>query len=281
MGMTRRFEQVDVFSAEPCLGNPVAVVVDADGLSDEQMRRFAVWTNLSETTFLLPPTDPAADYRVRIFTPGRELPFAGHPTLGSAHAWLEAGGRPRSAGKVVQQCGVGLVELRRDDVLAFAAPPTTRSGPLDEPLLDALATGLGIDRAALIDHQRVVNGPNWLCVRLGTADEVLALEPDFGRLGALGADIGVIGFYPAGSPCRYETRAFALDAGVSEDPVTGSLGASVAQWLHRVGAVPDHYVAAQGARVGRAGRVHVDIDPDGTVWIGGATVTRVTGTVNL
>ena len=277
--MIRSFAQVDVFSAQPFMGNPVAVVLDAVGLSDDDMRRIAVWTNLSETTFVLPPTHAEADYRLRIFTPGGELPFAGHPTLGSAHAWLEAGGVPLRPGWLRQECGVGLVELRCGQTMAFAAPPTTRTGPLDDNLLEGLAAGLGVAREAILDHQWVVNGPNWLCVRLATAAEVLAIEPDTPELAKLGVDIGIIGFYPVGSEFAYETRAFALEAGVVEDPVTGSLNASIAQWLHRIGAVPDTYLVSQGARVGRAGRILIEADPDGTIWVGGATTTLIAGTI--
>ena len=279
--MIRRFSQVDVFSAKACLGNPVAVVLDGIGLSDKEMRRFAAWTNLSETTFVLPPTDPTADYRLRIFTPGGELPFAGHPTLGSAHAWLESGGIAGQPELVTQECGVGLVEVRCGENLGFAAPPTTRTGPLDENLLTGLASGLGIAREEIIDHQWVVNGPNWLCVRLASATHVLSLNPDFRQLESLSVDIGVIGFYPTGSEFTYETRAFALDAGVTEDPVTGSLNASVAQWLHRINAVPDNYLVSQGTCVGRAGRIHINADPNGTIWVSGATKTLISGTVVL
>jgi len=277
----RPFSQVNVFSADPLLGNPVAVVLDATDLSDDTMLRFAQWTNLSETTFILPPTQPEADYYLRIFTPGGELPFAGHPTLGSAHAWLEAGGIPQHRGWVTQQCGAGLVNVRLGATLAFAAPPTTRSGPLDETLLLGLAAGLRIPRDSIIDHQWVVNGPNWVCVRLDSADEVLALEPNITALEELRLDIGVIGFYPPGSQFTYETRAFALDAGVVEDPVTGSLNASIAQWLHRISAVPTSYLVSQGKRVGRAGHIHIDIDPDNTVWVGGTTTTAIRGLVEL
>lgn len=272
------FRQVNVFSPDPLLGNPVAVVHDADGLSDEQMAAFARWTNLSETTFLLRPTEDAADYRLRIFTPGGELPFAGHPTLGSAHAWLEAGGTPRGE-HVVQECGVGLVHLRRSERLAFAAPPLIRSGPVADPDLDQIAVALRIDRAEILDSEWVDNGAGWVAVRLRDADAVLALAPDFGAFGGL--DVGAAGLYPPGGDVQVEVRGFAPDVGIPEDPVTGSLNAGLAQWLTRDGSLPPSYVAAQGTSLGRAGRVHVETDADGTIWVGGATVTTISGAVSL
>ncbi|MFT4287594.1 PhzF family phenazine biosynthesis protein [Nocardioides sp.] len=274
----RQLRQVDVFAATPLLGNPVAVVHDADGLADDEMAAFARWTNLSETTFLLAPTEPEADYRLRIFTPGGELPFAGHPTLGSAHAWLEAGGVPRGAG-VVQECGVGLVRLRRTDRLAFAAPPLLRSGPVAADLLDDIVAALGIDRDDVLDAAWADNGPGWVGVRLASAEEVLALRPDFA---ALPAEVGVVGHHPAGAECAIEVRAFCRPAmGVTEDPVTGSLNASLAQWLTTSGVLPPSYVAAQGRALGRAGRIHVDTDAAGVIWVGGDTLTTITGTVAI
>jgi PhzF family phenazine biosynthesis protein len=272
------FRQVDVFSTEPLGGNPVAVVHDADGLSDEQMAAFARWTNLSETTFLLRPTDQAADYRLRIFMPGGELPFAGHPTLGSAHAWLEAGGGPQGE-QLVQECGVGLVRVRRTERLAFAAPPLIRSGAVDDADLDRIVTALRIERSDIVDSQWVDNGAGWVAVRLADAAAVLALDPDFGAFG--GIDIGVVGLYPEGGEVRAEVRGFAPDAGIPEDPVTGSLGAGLAQWLSGSGILPPSYVAAQGTALGRTGRVHIDTDADGTIWVGGATLTTIGGTVGL
>lgn len=276
--MNRDFRQVDVFSAEPLLGNPVAVVHDADGLTDEEMQRFARWTNLSETTFLLAPTDPAADYRLRIFTPSMELPFAGHPTLGSAHAWLEAGGAPAGDG-LVQECGVGLVSLRRSaGRLAFAAPDLLRSGPVAEDLAAEIAAALGIEQAEVLDLAWVDNGPGWVGVRVASAEAVLALTPDFA---AMPVDIGVVGPYPEGSECAVEVRAFCPHAaGTTEDPVTGSLNASLAQWL--AGSVlPTSYVASQGTALGRRGRVHVDTDDEGVIWVGGDTLTTIHGTAAL
>ena len=276
-GMTggqRRLAQVDVFGDGPGYGNPVAVVIDADGLDDLELQRFANWTNLSETTFLLPPTQPGADYRVRIFTTSRELPFAGHPTLGSAHAWLEAGGGARE--RVVQECAAGLIELRRDSGgrLAFAAPPLVRSGPLDEDTLAQIVATLGIERQEIVDHAWTDNGPGWATVLLGSAERVLGLSPTPEKA----LDIGVVGPHPDGTP---EVRAFVVEDGACwEDPVTGSLNAGVAQWLLGSGRLTAPYVARQGTALGRTGRVHVDRDPDGTVWVGGQTRTVVSGTVS-
>ncbi|WP_040766441.1 PhzF family phenazine biosynthesis protein [Tsukamurella sp. 1534] len=271
------FRQVDVFSEEPLLGNPVAVVHDADGLTDEQMAAFARWTNLSETTFLLRPTDPAADYRLRIFTPGGELPFAGHPTLGSAHAWLEAGGAPRTPGTLVQECGAGLVRLRRAGTLAFAAPPLVRSGPAEPEVVERVAASLRLAPSDLLAVQWVDNGPGWVAARLRDADAVLALEPDFATMGEL--QVGAVGPYPEGDERAVEVRAFCPDLGVPEDPVTGSLNAGLAQWL--IGDVlPGRYIASQGTRLGRSGRVHVE-RADGETWIGGATTTTIRGELSL
>ena len=279
IGHVRRpFHQVDVFTSEPYLGNPVAVVLDAAGLSRAQMQRFANWMNLSETTFVLAPDDPAADYQVRIFTPSLELPFAGHPTLGTCFAWLSAGGRPRRADVVVQQCGAGLIPVRRAEPgLAFAAPPLLRSGPVDEPLLAHIAAVLGIDRAEIVDANWADNGPGWAAVLLDSADAVLALRP-----GTVDLDLGVAGPYPAGSPHALEVRAFVPKNGATdEDPVTGSLNAALAQWLLAIGRVSVPYIASQGTALGRRGRVHVTRDADGTIWVGGSTVTCVTGQVEI
>jgi len=267
-----------VFSEEPFVGNPVAVVHGADGLSDDEMQLFARWTNLSETTFLLPPTDDRADYRVRIFTPTRELPFAGHPTLGSAHAWLEAGGPPARRDLIVQECAAGLVPLRRTSSgLAFEAPPTLRTGPVDEPTLHEIAAVLRLHREEIIDAQWADNGPGWAAVELASAEAVLALKP-----GVTHRDIGVFGRHPAGSPEAYEVRAFfPADSGTTEDPVTGSLNAALAQWLLASGKATAPYTAAQGTALGRRGRVHVTADPDGAVWIGGGTHTLISGSVLL
>jgi PhzF family phenazine biosynthesis protein len=273
----RPFSQVDVFSAEPLKGNPVAVVHDADGISDEEMQRFAQWTNLSETTFLLSPTDRRADYRLRIFTPTAELPFAGHPTIGSAHAWLEAGGAARSEDELVQECGAGLLRVRRSQRLAFAAPPLLREGPVSEQERRQILTALAIDDDDVVDLSWGDNGPGWVVVLMRDAAAVLAVRPDWSSFGDL--EIGVVGPYPAGAECAVEVRAFCPSIGVVEDPVTGSLNASIGQWLggHRL---PWSYVASQGTALGRAGRVHVDKDGD-TVWVGGDAATTIQGTVGL
>lgn len=277
----RAFRQVNVFSEAPLLGNPVAVVHDADGVSDEEMAAFARWTNLSETTFLLTPTTPEADYRLRIWTPDGELPFAGHPTLGSAHAWLEAAGAPRVEGRVVQECGAGLVTVRQGETLAFEAPPLTRSGPVDAADRAVIARALRVDADALVETAWIDNGPGWVGVLLADADAVLALDPDWAAFGDL--SIGVVGRYPEGAECAAELRAFCPGHGSPEDPVTGSLNAGVAQWLAG-DRLPKQYVASQGAVLGRRGRVHVSLEPgvDGdSVWVGGHTVTTITGEVSL
>ena len=290
---SRRFQQIDVFTDRPLLGNALAVVLDGEGLSNEQMAAFARWTNLSETTFLLPPTDPAADYHVRIFTTTVELPFAGHPTLGSCHAWLAAGGQARQPGEVVQQCGVGLVRIRREgERLAFAAPPRRKSGPLDEATVGRIARFLGVPRSDIVAHQHCDNGPGWKAVMLKSAEAVLALRPQLGsesglEIGVVGAregpaKVGVVGAQDAGAATAFEVRAFfpAPGGGLAEDPVTGSLNAALAQWLIGDGLAPPRYVAAQGAALGRAGRVHVAQD-GGEIWIGGDCVAVVRGEMAL
>ena len=269
--------QVDVFSSAPLLGNPVAVVHDADGLDDETMARFARWTNLSETTFLLAPTVPGADYRLRIWTPGGELPFAGHPTLGSAHAWLEAGGVAAGA-DVVQECGAGLVRLARDEAgrLSFQAPPLTRSGPVSVEDVAAICRALRIEESAIVASTWIDNGPGWVGVQLADATSVLSLTPDFAAFGDL--KIGVVGAYDEG-PLAIEVRAFCPGYGMAEDPVTGSLNAGIGQWLAGE-RLPASYVASQGTALGRAGRVHVRRDGD-EVWVGGDTLTTIVGSVGL
>jgi PhzF family phenazine biosynthesis protein len=274
----RPFRQVDVFTTAPYRGNPVAVVLDGSRLETGEMQRFAHWTNLSETTFVLPPADPGADYRVRIFTPTLELPFAGHPTLGTCHAWLQAGGESRAPGVVVQQCGAGLVPVRQtQDGLAFAAPALLRAGPVEEALVERIAGLLGIGRSDIVDAQWVDNGPGWVAVLLHSAEAVLALRPGFMDL-----DLGVVGPHPPGAPEAFEVRAFFPKAGATtEDPVTGSLNASLAQWLLGSGRATAPYVASQGTALGRSGRVHVAQDPDGSIWVGGGTVTCISGNVEL
>ena len=277
--MDRPFAQVDVFTETPYTGNPVAVVLDGSGVSAEEMQRFANWTNLSETTFVLPPTAPEADYQVRIFTPVLELPFAGHPTLGTCHAWLTlGGGTPGRATLIVQECAAGLIPIRRtDNGLAFAAPPLVRSGPADEELVQRIASVLGIERAEILGAEWVDNGPGWVAVMLASAEAVLAV-----RAAPTDLDLGVVGPYPAGSPEAFEVRAFFPKDGVSvEDPVTGSLNASLADWLLRTGRATAPYVARQGTALGRSGRVHISTDADGAIWVGGGTITCISGTVDL
>ncbi|MBI2751696.1 MAG: PhzF family phenazine biosynthesis protein [Burkholderiales bacterium] len=301
----RPFKQVDVFTATPYYGNPLAVVLDGSGLTDAQMQHFAHWTNLSETTFVLPPTPEGAakgaDYRVRIFTPGAELPFAGHPTLGSCHAWLQAGGKPRAKGHIVQECGVGLVQIRHDGgQLAFAAPTLTRSAPSPSQLA-LIAQALGLKSQQIIAAQMLDNGPIWLGLLLDSVQAVLGLQPDHLALKNLGVKVGVVAVEeaPEAPPAliarsnrearafvhteapSVEVRAFAAPVGVIEDPVTGSLNASLAQWLMADGYAPTAYTASQGTCLDRAGRVQLSRDASGQVWVGGESVTCVDGSVTL
>ncbi len=276
--VSRPFRQVDVFTDQPYQGNPVAVVHEAEGLADAEMQRFAHWMNLSETTFVLRPSAADADYRVRIFTTTSELPFAGHPTLGTCHAWRSAGGTPKQPGVIVQECGAGLVQVRQTgEGLAFAAPPLIRSGPVEESLVARVASVLGISRAEIVAAQWADNGPGWVAVLLASADAVLALRP-----GVVDLDVGVVGPHPPGSPEAFEVRAFfPKDGATVEDPVTGSLNASLAEWLLRTGRARAPYVASQGTALRRAGRVHISRDANGTIWVAGGTVTCVTGEVEL
>jgi PhzF family phenazine biosynthesis protein len=309
----RLFKQVDVFTAQPYLGNPLAVVLDGTDLRTEAMQAFARWTNLSETTFLLPPSPEAAaqgaDYRVRIFTPGDELPFAGHPTLGSCHAWLQAGGAPQATDVIVQECAKGLVKLRRDgNRLAFAAPSLQRSAP-DAALLARVAAALGLQPGQILAAQWLNNGPTWLGLLLDSMDTVLGLQPHAALLEGLVPGVGVAGMdiapaapdlivrsnrearafgarTSAAAPAdddtpTVEVRFFAPDIGVLEDPVTGSFNASLAQWLIADGIAPARYVAAQGTCIGRAGRVYIAQDSAGQVWVGGDSVTCIDGQVTL
>lgn len=303
MPQSRRYAEVDVFGCAPLSGNPVAVVIDGEGLDDVAMQQFAAWTNLSETTFLLPPADAAreqgADYRVRIFTPAGELPFAGHPTLGTAHAWLESGGRPARDGVVVQECGIGLVELRRDaHGLSFEAPPLLRSGAVDEATVNEASVALGIERSAIVSSQWVDNGPGWFAVELPSVDELLAIEPNLAGFGEHG--IGAFAHYSvydrdngqrdgrgrtaedegAHEERLIEVRAFIPQLGVAEDPVTGSLNAGIARWLVESGRVRESYLAGQGHAMGRDGLVRVTLDGD-QIWVGGQTLTVVTGELAL
>ena len=308
---TRPFKQVDVFTATAYFGNPLAVVLDGSDLSTEDMQRFAQWTNLSETTFVLPPSAAAkaagADYRVRIFTPGGELPFAGHPTLGTCHAWLQAGGQQQSRDFVMQESQIGLVKIRRDgDRLAFGAPPLKRSSP-SPTLLAQVAAALGLKAQQIVAAQLLDNGPVWLGLLLDSQNTVLQIQPNHMEIKNLGQKIGVVSIENSQSSTpliarsnrearafaaseklehdddslNVEVRAFAALVGVNEDPVTGSLNASLAQWLIADGHAPTRYVAAQGTCMGRAGRVHIEQDEAGQVWVGGQSVTCVDGTVNL
>ncbi len=277
--MPCRFSQVDVFGSGPYSGNPVAVVLDAEEMDDGEMQRFARWTNLSETTFVVPPSDDGADYRVRIFTPVLELPFAGHPTLGTCHAWLEAGGDPLDPGEVIQECGAGMVRIRRgEEGLAFAAPPLVRSGAASEEEAGRATAALGLDPSEVLAVEWVDNGPGWIAVLLESAERVLELQP-----GPLDFDLGVAGFHREGAEAAIELRAFApLGGGAwTEDPVTGSLNASVAQWLLGNGRLIVPYLASQGRAIGRAGRIHVDRDDEGTIWVGGRTETVIAGSVEV
>jgi PhzF family phenazine biosynthesis protein len=273
----RPYAQVDVFSPVPYGGNPVAVVLDAAGMPAADMQRIARWTNLSETTFVLPATDVRADYRLRIFTPAGELPFAGHPTLGSARAWLENGGRAHDPERIVQECQAGLIPIRRDGgILSFAAPPTRHTGALEQGFLDRVVAAFGVDPSRVVSHQWVDNGPGWAVLRLSTAREVLDLDPDLAAIPD--TMVGAIGAYPTGSETAFEMRTFAPGVGVAEDPVCGSMNASVGQWLVRTGEVAGTYTVSQGTRLGRTGRVTITPDGDGTVWVGGATAVLFRGT---
>jgi len=291
----RAFKQVDVFTAEPYRGNPLAVVLDGNGLSEAEMQQFTNWTNLSEATFLLPPSNNLADYRVRIFCPGRELPFAGHPTLGTCHAWLEAGGLPKGP-TIVQECGVGLIKIRREGKrLAFAAPPRRNGAPLDAAEVDLITLGLGLDAGDIIDHAWCDNGPRWRGVLLRSAEQVLALQPDATilaglDLGVVGprAKVGVVGHRArVGTSTQiddevaFEVRAFFPgNNGMVEDPVTGSLNAGLAQWLIGAGYAPPNYIASQGTAMGRAGRIHIE-SAEGEIWIGGESMTCIDGHVRV
>ena len=281
--MKRRFDMIDVFGSGPVSGNPLAVVHDADGLTTDEMQRITRWLNLSETTFLLPPTTLEADYRVRIFTLISELPFAGHPTLGSCHAWLQAGGVPNTEGSVVQQCGAGLVLLQQGERLAFAAPPLERDGAVDAGHRSEVLAVLGLEESEIVDMAWVDNGPGWVGVLLADPDDVLALAPDITPFTGDGhIDIGVIAPYQEGSDVDFEVRAFFSDdkGNILEDPVTGSLNASLAQWLIGSHRAPSSYVAAQGTAIGRAGRAHISRE-EGHIWVGGSTTTLVSGEIDF
>ncbi|BAP44971.1 PhzF family phenazine biosynthesis protein [Pseudomonas sp. StFLB209] len=275
------FQQLDVFTDQPLQGNPLAVVLEADDLDEQRMAALANWTNLSETAFLLQPTDPRADYRVRIFTTLKELPFAGHPTLGACHAWLQSGGVAKGR-EIIQQCGIGLVRIRRDgELLAFTAPPLLRAGPLGPALLEQLIAALGLTDDQVLDARWVDNGAGWVALRLASREQVLAVTPDFSRI--LGMAVGVFAAWQAESaegPASFEVRAFVGGDGMPEDPVTGSLNAGIARWLLEEGLAPDRYLVSQGTALGRNGRVHVQrIGED--IWVGGACVTCIEGQISL
>jgi len=276
---TYKFQQVDVFTAQPLRGNPLAVVHGADGWTDTQMQTFAHWTNLSETTFVMAPSHPEADYKVRIFTPKNELPFAGHPTLGTCHSWLSLGGVPTHDGVIKQECGIGLVGIKKaGGRLAFRAPPLTKAGPLNDVDLDRVSAALGVGKTDILAHQWVANGPNWCAVVLDSAQKVLDLTPDFAALS--GDVVGVVGPYPDGSECDLEVRSFVVPAGINEDPVTGSLNAGLAMWLIPSGMMKDRYVASQGTILGREGRVYVEkLGED--IWVGGDVIICVDGQVTV
>ncbi|WP_336714738.1 PhzF family phenazine biosynthesis protein [Arthrobacter sp. USHLN218] len=277
---THEFSQVDVFTTGPGKGNPLAVVGGAETLTDGQMQSFANWTNLSETTFLLPPADPEADYRVRIFTPSGELPFAGHPTLGTADVWLRGGGVPRTEGRIVQECAAGLVEIRNDGGrLAFAAPVLQQTGELPEENVQKICAALGLERSDVLRHQWAHNGPRWQALQLADAQAVLDVEPDYAALAPFG--VGLIGAYPPGRDIDFEVRGLmGFEAMPAEDPVTGSLNAALGQWLIGAGLAPESYVARQGTRLGRDGRVYVSAS-DGKIWVGGDVQAVIRGTVEL
>ncbi|MDN4481169.1 PhzF family phenazine biosynthesis protein [Demequina muriae] len=280
---THEFRQVDVFGTDPYTGNPVAVVLDAEGLSSEQMARISAWTNLSECTFVLPPTTRDADYRVRIFSLTNELPFAGHPTLGTARAWLDAGGVPRDEGVVIQECGAGLVPVRVDgDQLAFAAPSRIRSGAVSPDDLDAACRVLRITPAEVLDAAWADNGPGWIALLLKDVDAVMAVEPDGAHQPGL-CMVGIAaideGDGPDGSAVEVRTFFNDTDGPLREDPITGSFNASLAQWLTESGRIAAPYVARQGTMLDRAGRVSVD-EAGGDLWIGGRTHVAITGTID-
>ena len=286
MAHSRHFAQVDVFTTTEFQGNPLAVVLDGYGLSTDEMQAFTNWTNLSEATFVLPPTDPEADYQVRIFSPGRELPFAGHPTIGTAHAWLANGGKPRGD-VIVQECGAGLVRLRLDgERLFFAAPPRLREGPLPDADVGRIAAGLGVPRSEILAHAWCANGPHWRAVMLPSADEVLAVMPDPAILGDW--DVGVVGLRAGHTSAQkheanwtFEVRAFFPTAqGMAEDPVTGSLNAALAQWLISEDMAPATFAIRQGTALGRNGRVYVHSE-EGQVWVGGDSVIAISGSVEM
>lgn len=278
---TRRFIQCDVFSPKPLQGNGLAVVVDADGMSDEQMQRFAAWTNLAETTFLLPPIDPSADYRVRIFTPAREMLFAGHPTLGSCASWLHSGGLPRTPGIVRQECGVGIVEIdiSQAPMMSFAAPLTTIKD-MDSTHRLEIMDALAIPPSAVVNTAELCNGPTWQFFELESAADVLAADSSKVKWPTFKA-IGLFAPQLPGHECDYEVRMLAPSSGMSEDPITGSLNAAIAKWMQAAGRLNKPYLVAQGTNIGRMGRVAVKADSTGVVWVGGEVQILIEGHVTI
>ncbi len=276
----RRFIQCDVFTSTPTKGNGLAVVVDGEGLTDTQMQAFAAWTNLAETTFLLPPTKPEADYKVRIFTPAREMLFAGHPTLGSCASWLRSGGKSKTTGAVKQECGVGIVTIDISGEVPAFATPDTAVAPLPPDKLAAITSALGISADRIVRTALLSNGPVWHALELASAADVLAVDSSKVRYPAF-IGIGLIGAHPAGSPIAYEARMLAPSSGMSEDPITGSFNAAAAKWMYGAGHWQAPLVVAQGTRIGREGRVHIRRDEAGTVWIGGQTCIMIEGTLTL
>lgn len=278
---SRRFIQCDVFTPTPTLGNALAVVVDGEGVSEQAMHHFAAWTNLAETTFILPPEDPAADYRLRIFTPVREMLFAGHPTLGSCAAWLHAGGRPKQPGTVRQECAIGIVEI---DIggpgpPAFIAPPT-EIRPMSPENYDAITAALDIAPGQVLNRAELDNGPVWQALQLDCAETVLALDSARVRW-PMFKSIGVIGAHPPGGDCAYEVRMLAPSSGMSEDPITGSLNSALAHWLQAQGRLSAPLIVAQGTSIGRHGRVAIMPRDGGKVGIGGETHILIEGSVLL
>ncbi|WP_448100361.1 PhzF family phenazine biosynthesis protein [Luteibacter jiangsuensis] len=272
------FRQLDVFSDRPLGGNPLAVVFDADSLDDATMAALARWTQLSETVFLQSPLDPQADYRVRIFSPRGEMPFAGHPTLGACHAWLAAGGKPK-AHQVVQECGIGLVPIRRDgSVLSFRAPPLRSDSPLDAALRERIAVGLGLDADGIADARWVDNGAGWCAVVLRDPERLHRLSPDPAALEGL--KVGVVAPCGMASEVAFEVRALVFAGGMLEDPATGSLNAGIAVWFAQAGRAPDRYLIAQGRALGRDARIHVAREGS-ALWVGGEVAECIEGHIRL
>ena len=280
--MPNTYKTVDVFTQEAFSGNPLAVIFDADGLSTEEMQHITRWMNLSESVFLQKPSHPDADYKVRIFTLTGELPFAGHPTIGSCHAWLENGGKQKDHNFIIQECGAGLIKINKEDsMLSFAAPPITRSGEVSDSDLKMACRILGIARSDIKASNWIDNGPGWMGILLQSAEQVLNLKPKPNPQDHF--DLGVIGAYPENSESQFELRALFNNQNgtLVEDPVTGSLNASAAQWLMNSGYAPNSYIASQGTCMQRKGQVYLSKDNEAMVWVGGQACTRVDGVIHL